>query len=161
MGFVSPVALSCSFDFGGDMTTGWDDSMATGDPHIDSQHKELIGLVDDLERVQIESVGALAPVYDLLERVMDVTVSHFLMEEDLMRRVAYPVAPRDTMLEQHKEFTHYARLRVLEFRKGHSASVVPLQGFLREWLVEHEFGLDRLLVEWIRQRDPIALQAGI
>jgi len=42
---------------------------------------------------------------------------------------------------------------VLEFRRGGVFSVMPLQAFLASWLTVHEFGLDRLLADFIRERE--------
>ena len=72
------------------------------------------------------------------------------------------------MIEQHREFHAYPRFRVLEFRSGGLASVLPLQAFLAEWLTVHEFGLDKAFADFLRERDralaetdpPIDLRTG-
>jgi hemerythrin len=89
----------------------------------------------------------------VLVKVLDFTIQHFGMEEDLMRSVQYPSQPTLEMIQQHREFTDYARLRVLEFSSSGATAIQPLGAFLREWLVGHEFGLDRKLVAWIRERE--------
>jgi hemerythrin-like metal-binding protein len=127
----------------------WNDSYATGDEAIDRQHRELLELVDDLERAEVAS-ASLEAVYKALDLVTDFTQSHFRMEEELMVRVDYPQHDQDEMIQQHHEFTHYARLRVVEFRSGGPQSVLPLRAFLTEWLTVHEFGLDRKLAVFIR-----------
>lgn len=131
----------------------WDPSMETGYPTIDRQHKAIIELVDDLQTA--EETNGVDAVRDVLVKVMDFTVSHFGMEEDLMAAVKYPPEPTLEMIDQHREFTSYARLRVVEFSTGRSKQTEPLGTFLRDWLVNHEFGLDRMLVEWIREREPV------
>jgi hemerythrin len=130
--------------------SSWDDSMATGNELIDRQHRELVGLLDELKSVE---GGAEAEVLDALDEVMSRTFIHFHSEEDLMREVGYPPAKTTQMIEEHQEFKSYARLRVLEFRTGVMLSVLPLQSYLAEFLEEHEFGLDRLLADWIRARN--------
>lgn len=131
------------------MAPTWDDSMETGDSQIDDQHRRILGLIDELESAELAD-GTADTIYRLLGDVMDLTVTHFAMEEDLMIRVAYPLNLAEEMIQQHLEFTSYARLRVLEFRTGEDLSVIPLQVFLKNWLVGHEFGLDRRLVAWIK-----------
>ena len=131
------------------MSVVWEEAFETGHAEIDRQHRELLALVDDLESAEEESSGALLLV---LQHVMDFTHTHFLMEEVLMVEVGYPSPAREQMIRQHAEFTSYARLRVMEFRKGALVSVLPLQAFLAEWLTRHEFGLDRLLADFIRQK---------
>lgn len=128
----------------------WESAYETGHADIDRQHRELLGLVNQLEAAEADSHEILLRA---LDHVMEFTLSHFILEEDLMAEVAYPSKPREKMIEQHREFTSYARLRFIEFRAGKLASVMPLQSFLAEWLTGHEFGLDRLLADFIRQRD--------
>jgi hemerythrin len=134
------------------MPTTWDESMETGDPHMDRQHREIIELVDRLDAIGVDDSIWMEHAHEILDRVMDLTVTHFTTEELLMDRVAYPTDARERMLEQHRDFKSYARIRVLEFRAGDRSSLALLPGFLRMWLVEHEFGLDRELVTWIRAR---------
>jgi len=131
------------------MGVTWEKAFETGHAEIDQQHRELLALVDGLESAQEESPETLLRV---LQHVMDFTHTHFLMEEVLMTEVGYPSPAREEMIEQHAEFTSYARLRVMEFRRGALVSVLPLQTFLAEWLTGHEFGLDRLLADFIRQQ---------
>lgn len=132
------------------MSETWDTALETGHPLIDRQHRELIELVDDLETAELGSRGQ-DEVRRVLERIMDFAAFHFLAEEDLMIEVGYPPGPREEMIAQHREFTAYARLRVLEYRRSGDVSVLPLKGFLENWLTVHEFGLDRILVDFIRE----------
>lgn len=133
------------------MIPSWDASMETGDPLIDQQHREIIELVDKLRTAAVELHETRSVLYEIFEHVMDITVKHFTMEEDLMRRVDYEPRLAQEMIDGHRDFTAYARLRVLEFRMGDMACVEPLHDFVREWLIEHEFGLDRQLAAWIRE----------
>ncbi|MBI5231076.1 MAG: hemerythrin domain-containing protein [Coriobacteriales bacterium] len=133
------------------METTWDPSMETGHEEIDRQHREIIGLIDELRVVeQADEVPAIAGA---LVHVMDLTVVHFRMEEDLMGEVDYPAHLQREMIDQHDEFKSYARLRVIEFSAANSTAIEPLGSFIRTWLVGHEFGLDRKLVDWIRGQE--------
>jgi hemerythrin len=130
--------------------SGWDASLETGNEMIDLQHRELITLVDELKDAE---GGAETEVLRVLDKVVFSTFHHFHSEEDLMTQVGYPPDQTSQMVEQHKEFKSYARLRVLEFRKGAMLSVLPLQAFLEEFLKIHEFGMDRALADWTRRRN--------
>lgn len=132
------------------MTASWDESMETGDPHMDRQHREIIGLVDRLDDIGVDDASWLRHAHEILDQIMDLTVTHFTTEELLMVRVGYPADAQEAMLKQHRDFKSYARIRVLEFRAGDRSGLAMLPGFLRMWLVEHDFGLDRELVRWIR-----------
>jgi hemerythrin len=135
------------------MAITWDPSYETGDPSIDSQHRELLAIVDELEVAEAHLHDSHDAIMHVLGRVMDFALSHFLMEEELMVQVGYPSPAFEEMIEQHREFTSYSRLRVLEFRSGGLASVLPLQAFLAEWLTVHEFGLDKILADFLRERN--------
>jgi len=130
----------------------WDASYETGNASIDQQHKKLLSVVDELESAEAHTHGSSELILAVLGHVMDLTISHFAMEEDLMRRVRYPLVDREEMIQQHREFTSYARLRVLEFRRGELVSVLPLRAFLAEWLMIHEVGLDKRLADFIREQ---------
>lgn len=134
------------------MPIAWNESYETGHHDIDAQHRRLLTLVDDLEAAEAHTHDSGEVILGVLGHVMDFTILHFGMEEDLMKQVGYPTSATQEMIEQHREFTSYARLRVLEFRRGEMVSVLPLQAFLAEWLTAHEVGLDRLLADFIRAR---------
>jgi hemerythrin len=131
----------------------WDSSMETGNAHMDRQHREIMALIDRLDALDAAAEGWESSAHEVLDSVMDLTVEHFITEEQLMAKVSYPADATERMLEQHEDFTAYARLRVLEFRSGNRSGLGLLPGFLRMWLVEHEFGLDRELVSWMREND--------
>lgn len=128
----------------------WDPSHETGHALIDLQHQELLGIVQELLAAEENTHDSLDVILAVLTHFMDFTITHFMMEEELMTKVGYPAVAREQMIEQHREFTSYSRLRVLEFRKGELLSVLPLQAFLAEWLTAHEFGLDKQLADYIR-----------
>jgi hemerythrin-like metal-binding protein len=134
------------------MAVTWDTSYETGDPSIDLQHRELLAIVHELEAAEADVHHSHEAILRVLGHVMDFALSHFLTEERLMAQVGYPSPAFDEMVDQHREFTSYSRLRVLEFRAGELGSVLPLQAFLTDWLVVHEFGLDRLFADFLREQ---------
>jgi len=143
------------------MSANWDASMETGDSHMDRQHREIIELVDRLDSIGTDDESWMMYARDILDRVMDLTVTHFTTEELAMVRAGYPDDAQRRMLEQHNDFKAYARIRVLEFRAGDRSALALLPGFLRMWLVEHEFGLDRELVSWIRSHSDDQVAAAV
>ncbi len=131
------------------MVSSWDESLETGNSIVDSQHLHLINLLDELK----DELKSDSEVLRMLDEVMDFTIEHFLCEEELMTEVNYPPDATKTMVDQHKEFKAYVRLRVLEFRGAETFSVIPFQSFTVNFLKVHEFGLDRQLVDWINQQE--------
>jgi hemerythrin len=142
------------------MPATWEETMATGDPDMDRQHRQIIELVDRLDAIGTDEAAWMTHAHEVLDQVMDLTVTHFTTEELLMAQVGYPADAQERMLEQHRDFKAYARIRVLEFRAGDRSGLALLPGFLRLWLIEHEFGLDRELVSWIRSHSDDGVTLG-
>lgn len=134
------------------MPIAWDSSYETGHKVIDAQHRALLAVVNELESSDGQQRDSRDVILGVLSHIMDLSLSHFAMEEDLMTLVDYPADPTAEMILQHREFTFHARRRVLEFRRGEMLSVLPLQESLADWLVGHEVGSDKLLAEYIRER---------
>lgn len=132
------------------MVSTWDKSLETGNALIDSQHREVIRLSDELKASDFRSHHQVVREFNTLA---DYIFFHFLSEEELMKKVHYPDDAKKEMIGQHKEFVFYVKLRVLEFRQSEGLSIRPLQSFLDNWLKTHEFGLDRKLAHWIQKRE--------
>jgi hemerythrin len=127
----------------------WDESLETGNELIDNQHRALIALSDELQRSES---GSREQMILALDKIVEFAQSHFLMEEELMAGVGYPDDAAHLMIEEHREFKSYARLRILEFRHGEGKSIKSLHMFMDDYLKKHEFGTDRDLADWIQQQ---------
>ncbi len=134
------------------MSITWDRSYETGNTAIDLQHRELLAIVDELEWAEVGTHDSREAMLSVLDRVMGFATTHFVMEENLMDQVGYPSPAREEMVEQHRAFTDYVRERVLEFHNGEFDSVLPLRAFLSERLTAHEFGRDKLLADFVRDK---------
>jgi len=137
----------------------WDPSYETGNDNIDQQHRQLLAIVDGLESAEAQTLGSHDAVLDVLDLIMDYSLSHFAMEEELMAQVGYPSPAVEEMIQQHREFSSYARLRVLEFRSGELVSVSPLRAFLTEWLTDHVLGADKQLADFIHEQANTPMQS--
>lgn len=133
------------------MDSEWDGSVLTGHPLIDEQHRQLHVLFEGLESAEI---GADDPqqVRDVLDQLVEYSLSHFAMEEDLMRSEEYPPDQVAEHLEEHRRFTDFVRDQVLDYRAGRVTSVLPFVSYLRDWLAEHVHEIDRKLAQHVRER---------
>jgi hemerythrin len=140
------------------MSIIWDSAYETGHATIDAQHRELLGIVNGLESAQTEASDSGDAVLGVLSHIMDYSLSHFAMEEELMAEVGYPTAAFEEMVQQHQEFTSNARMCAVEFGRGELVSMLPLQSFLTAWLLEHVIELDKRLAEFIREQSSTSAQ---
>ena len=126
------------------MSIAWDDSLAVGDPALDSDHRHMVELIAALES------AALAPfdpgrVSGLLTDLLDHCRAHFVREETVMHRVGFPG------LEDHR-LRHDLLRRRLEGLVAHygdspdevRAEILRTLGdSLATWMIGHVTRCDR------------------
>lgn len=126
----------------------WDDKLSVGVQLIDSEHQQLIRMVNELHDAVRANRGK-----EVLGKVLDgliaYTASHFGHEEGEMKRTSYPQALA------HKKEHEALVTKVLEIHKQFQAGKVAVLGmetlaFLKEWLVKHIKGSDQALGAWIK-----------
>ncbi|MFN3309093.1 MAG: bacteriohemerythrin, partial [Anaerolineales bacterium] len=61
----------------------WSDEFSVNIKEIDNQHRQLIEMVNQLQRAMKEGKGAAA-LNDILQRLIDYTDYHFSTEERMM-----------------------------------------------------------------------------
>jgi hemerythrin-like metal-binding protein len=127
----------------------WDPRLETKHAAIDEQHRALIQAFNDLHMAMKQGKGK-DEVGRTLSFLKDYTVSHFRMEEDLMARHGYPMAPRHQDL--HKAFVTTASDLVDQFNAGKTLITLPVMSFIEGWLVEHIQGEDFRLAEFLRTK---------
>ena len=132
------------------MSIVFDQTLATGNELIDTQHKELI---DRVNKLTVEcSVGKEKNVaIQTLDFLMDYTDFHFKAEEKLQEECGYPLL--DAHKAQHAKFVKAVdELReMLEEEEGPSeAFVEAVKKNVVDWLLNHIQVWDKQIAEFIR-----------
>lgn len=112
----------------------WKKSYEIGLPEIDGQHRQLVGLINELSDAMMVKQGyKKAP--EILERLLDYIQIHFSAEENLMYQMNYPE------LEKHREAHLDLTEKVLELSKSYdkegALDPCELLEFMCAWLKEH------------------------
>ena len=112
----------------------WKPEYSVDHSEIDTQHKRLFQLADELGTAMTQGKGKAA-LATTLASLIDYTQRHFATEERLMQTHHYPDYAAHK--KQHDDLT----AKVVELQKGFAAgrtslSVEVLQ-FLKDWLVNH------------------------
>lgn len=127
----------------------WDESCKTGITEIDQDHEGLVNLINDLyEAMQDGSGGALLlPIFSALKHY---TENHFAREEDFMLKCEVP--DREKHIQEHQLMT--VKLAELEsrHRKGEAAISLQALTFLRDWLKNHIYVVDKAMVSRMRDQ---------
>ena len=123
----------------------WDHRLELGHEGMDTDHRQLLSLVNQLAKVIVDNLGKQA--YDaLLDDLIAHTRAHFGMEEQLMAACSYPYA------REHR--SEHARLikDLLDHRAKFDASAEPsisLLYFFDQWLSRHIVASDRELANFL------------
>jgi hemerythrin len=126
----------------------WDEKYATGIPLIDSQHKELFSLTNELFRACLGGDEVLKGVFkDTMERMVGYVRFHFGAEQELLQRVKYPDFPEHK--KQHESLIRDILESVKEYNEG--KKLVPNQFVrtLRNWILSHIAHYDKQYASFI------------
>ena len=124
----------------------WSDALKVGIEEIDEQHRWLVEqtylLHDALARGSAASV-----LGEILESLVDYTMNHFIVEEELFARLGYPEA------EPHKAEHDRFSKRVMNLLERHEAGDTVAEdalSLLKSWLTHHILNVDKAYVEHFR-----------
>jgi|GEM_PF-134017 len=117
----------------------WDETISVHIPHIDQQHQELIGWINNLSEAIDNGEGELA-VERVLQKLIDYVAEHFAQEELLM--ISYDFPGLGKHRKEHNYFVQRLKEIQAEFRSG-----LPIGQntyiFLTDWLICHIKGTDQ------------------
>lgn len=125
----------------------WDDSYKVGHPMIDSQHKRLFEIADELYNLVIAPKEKQAADTGLvLQDCAKYVNFHFSCEEKLMNDTKYE--EMENHLSQHKAFTTYVASLMSDFSRGSKIDLDKLYDFISDWLVKHITSEDKKLASY-------------
>ena len=126
----------------------WNDSLTVGIDAIDSQHKAIIALINDLQALkgQGDEVAAAKALHFLRTYLHD----HFDMETELMLDLGYP--DRAAHQQQHELFVNHVIFFEIEKEFGvvSEQMLTDILAFLMDWFLTHITQEDKLLGAFAR-----------
>ena len=136
----------------------WTNQLSVGNATLDSEHKNLIGLVNSIEHaIEKRDCAALLRTFKLLA---DYAHIHFANEERIAQVIDFPFA-QHKLAHQHlqKELQHTGN--ELDAKSGTWPEYIMdhYPQFLREWLIEH-ITKDDLLMKPALQSYPYDFSPG-
>jgi hemerythrin len=113
----------------------WSPEMSVGVELIDSDHKALIRLINELHDAFEDDDTPELPA-DTFDRLVEYIDHHFLREEAVMEACGYP--NMDPHKVEHGRFTHEIRYIRDRYVKGEETEAAEkLLYFLKNWLRRH------------------------
>ena len=124
----------------------WDDRWSIGDELIDSQHKELVKLVNELV---ISCDNKKADISAALSFLVQYTITHFDDEEKLQQSCGFP--HYEEHKQMHDNLKSIAGRLVAEHDEFGSTSKLQdaLRNILMKWLVDHITVEDKKIGDYI------------
>lgn len=112
----------------------WRETYSVHIPQIDAQHRQLVGLINELHTAMLQGEGdpALGHIFSELVRY---TESHFAFEESLLQQRGFSAL--EAHRAEHRKLTQEARDLNDRFRSGKLLMTMKVMQFLKEWLANH------------------------
>lgn len=118
----------------------WDKRLELGIPRIDSQHRKLVAMCNELREALMNRQKRskdewLVTVGDVLRQAVNYTQTHFTDEEKLMKACGF--SGYEAHKQRHKEFVQ----TITQVLKGFDEMTVTLgfdfADYLRDWVLSH------------------------
>ncbi|HET9595343.1 MAG TPA: hemerythrin family protein [Anaeromyxobacteraceae bacterium] len=131
------------------MAIAFDDTLITGLPELDRQHRELFVRLDALIEA-IRRGSSRQEVGHTLAFLRQYVVTHFADEEVLMREVGFP--GREEHTAEHAAFVRDLTALEAEHRRDGASPglVVRVNVWLTSWLRTHIYDADRRIGSFVR-----------
>jgi hemerythrin len=128
----------------------WRDEYRTGHTTIDSQHRRLFTLVNQIHELTKLPEPPMAEIKHLLIEFADCAIAHFDLEETLMAQYAYPNLK--VHCGTHQALVNKVQTLLHKFDHASGASTADVTQVLADWMVHHIRGEDRQMIRFFQQR---------
>ena len=118
----------------------WNETLSVNVQEIDSQHKHLVELINQLHDAMSQGRGREV-MGKVLEGLIDYTRTHFATEERLIAAHAYPGLPRQKA--EHDALTKKVLDLQSQFLAGQGVLTLEVMKFLKDWLSNHILEVDK------------------
>jgi hemerythrin len=122
----------------------WNDSLKTGIKIIDVQHRHIARLTNRLYDAMIEQ-NTEDIITTAIKELEEYAQYHFETEEVFMKKCEYAHSAKHIL--EHQGFAVQIQIFKLQLRTFNQNSIHTLLNFLRNWLINHILGTDRLYIE--------------
>jgi hemerythrin len=107
---------------------------------IDSQHKKLVDLMNELNNAMLNGKSKDV-ISKILDGLVDYTVFHFDFEEKLLENNKYEDIVNHKKI--HVNFVNTIKEFKNDFESGNKEMSKEVMDFLKKWLIDHIMGTDR------------------
>ncbi len=124
----------------------WQEDLDTGIDVIDMQHRRIVEMINQLESARLS--GSQVAIVEVLDELVDYTLSHFAFEETLMEQAGYAFSAAHRRV--HEIFGKRVQDYRLRFEAGEDI-LDELRTMLARWLFNHIRGDDKAYSESVKR----------
>jgi len=127
----------------------WSDTYSVNIGIIDSQHKNLVSIVNELHHAMITG-QAKQELGKILSNLIRYTQVHFKTEETFMESHHYPDYANHK--SQHEQLTKTVLDFQSKFQKNEVGLAIEVMDFLKDWLGKHILGTDKKYTPFLNSK---------
>lgn len=128
----------------------WNDDFSVGIDQVDTQHKRLIFLLNNMHDALTKG-DTITIVQETLDSLVDYSINHFNDEEDIMVACNFP--EYDAHKKIHNQLLENVILFQQKLNAGEEAISYELVDFLRDWLIDHIMREDKKYAKFIQLKN--------
>ncbi len=118
----------------------WSENYSVSVKEIDSQHKKLVDLINNLHEGMKHGKGKEI-LGGVLNELVNYTAYHFSFEEKLFDKYLYPETIHHK--REHQKLVEKVKSFANDFNNGRTTVSVDVMNFLKDWLINHIQGTDK------------------
>ncbi|MCW8859726.1 MAG: bacteriohemerythrin [Deltaproteobacteria bacterium] len=118
----------------------WKEEFNTGVALMDQQHRRLVDLINQLFQCMKDG-GDRMLLANVVDELVNYTVTHFRAEEDVMKKHNYPDIEAHKLV--HKNFIEQVAVYAEKLKAGDRLPPAEVYKFLKDWLISHIEHQDR------------------
>ncbi len=126
----------------------WNDAYSIGISEIDSQHKKLLSIFNELYEVHQKGTGFLI-IKETLTKLIDYTKYHFKLEQQMHHEYKFPYSEKHK--QEHKEFIDKIDTLSLQAQQNNLLITFETIDFLKDWMIAHILGSDKAFGDYLRK----------
>jgi len=127
----------------------WNDSYSVNVAEIDSQHKNLVSMINNLNEAMLQAQGKLA-LAKILNSLVEYTLIHFGTEEKYFAQYKYPYS--SSHKKEHLAFVEKVSVFKKDFDAGKIGLSIEVMQFLSNWLKDHIKGTDQKYASFFNEK---------
>lgn len=127
----------------------WKDKYSVKVKRFDDAHKNLLRLINKLNKAMLDGKGS-SVIGDIMQELVDYTETHFRDEEEIMEKYGYGMLKEQKA--SHIKFVEKIAKISKDMHNGNVGVSNDIMEFLKDWLIKHIVGSDQQYSEFFNKK---------